>query len=102
MSDIDVTIDWVDPAIISLDLVDPEPITFEFVETSAGGGGTTATHTQSVPSATWTFVHNLGYKPSITTFLNDGTQFIAPVTHVDLNTAVVTLAAAISGYAFAS
>lgn len=102
MSDVTVEVSWVDPPVISIDLEDPEPITFEFVETSAGGGGTTATHTQGVPSTTWTFVHNLGYKPSITMFLNDGTQFYAPVSHVDVNTAVITLAVAISGTALAS
>lgn len=98
----DIGISWVDPPVISLDLEDPPAITFEFVDSAPGGGAGAATHTQSVASATWTFAHNLGYNPSITTFMNDGTQFIAKVAHPDLNTSVITLAVAISGYAFAS
>ncbi len=102
MSDVDVTIEWLDPTIITLDLEDPPAITFEFVDSGTGGSGAAATHNQGVAASTWTFVHNLGYHPAVTTFMNDGTQFMATVTHPDLNTSVITLAAAISGYAYAS
>lgn len=67
----------------------------------SGGGGGAYIHSQPTPAATWTIVHNLGYKPDLRLFLTaDPTvRVYTDVTYPDTNTAVVTWPSAESGWA---
>ena len=57
------------------------------------------THTQGVPSATWTINHNLGFRPIIAVTDSAGSEYVGDVEHTNLNTLVVTFSGAFSGSA---
>ena len=42
-------------------------------------------HAQLAASATWTIAHNLGYRPSVSTFSAGGVEMMASVTHLSTN-----------------
>jgi hypothetical protein len=60
------------------------------VETDAGGAPEFYTHTQTIPNATWTIIHNLGFRPQVAVVI-DGEEVLADVSWPDLNTVIVTL-----------
>jgi hypothetical protein len=60
----------------------------------------TYTHTQAAASSTWTIVHNLGCKPSVTIVDSGGNVQIGEVLYDSNNQVTVTFAAAFSGYAY--
>lgn len=60
----------------------------------------TYTHSQSSASATWTIVHNLACKPSVTIVDSAGNVQIGEVLYDSDNQVTVTFAAAFSGYAY--
>lgn len=60
------------------------------------------THVQTVASATWTVVHNLGYRPSVTVVDTADTQIIPGVRFVDENSVEVTFTGATAGKAYCS
>lgn len=64
------------------------------------GGDLTYTHTQAIPAASWTIVHNLGKYPSITVVDSAGTRVFGDEVQVDLNTLRLDFGAAFSGRAF--
>lgn len=57
------------------------------------------THYQSTPSSTWSITHNLNRHPRVTVVDSSGNEQHCEVDYPDLNTAVVTTAAAFSGRA---
>lgn len=61
-------------------------------------------HVQSAPSAMWTVIHNLGYKPGgITVEDSAGEEWIAfNVDYVDDDTLTLTFSAAFAGWAYIS
>lgn len=65
-----------------------------------GSAHGTYTHSQSAASATWTIVHNLNCKPSVTIVDSGGNVQIGEVLYVSDNQITVTFAAAFSGYAY--
>lgn len=61
-------------------------------------------HTQSAPAQTWTIVHNLGTKPLVELFVNDGNGDLQKawplgLEHVNDDTVVVTWSINRTGYA---
>lgn len=60
----------------------------------------TYTHNQGSASATWTIVHNLACKPSVTIVDSGGNVQIGEVLYDSDNQITVTFAAAFSGYAY--
>jgi hypothetical protein len=69
----------------------------------AGTSGGFYMHDQSVPAATWTVVHNLGYNPA-GIFVTDssGSDVEGEVTYVNTNQLTLTFSAAFSGKAYVS
>lgn len=65
-----------------------------------GASATTYTHTQSVPSATWSIEHNLGRHPSVSVVDSAGNVIYANVTYTSDNALVVTFSAAFGGKAY--
>lgn len=65
-----------------------------------GSAHGTYTHSQGAASATWTIVHNLNCKPSVTIVDSGGNVQIGEVLYVSDNQITVTFAAAFSGYAY--
>jgi hypothetical protein len=66
----------------------------------ASGGDLSYTHNQLVPAATWTINHNLGKKPAVSVTDSAGSEVVGDVTYLDLNTVVVSFAAAFAGTSF--
>jgi hypothetical protein len=62
--------------------------------------GQTYTHSQSIPSETWTINHNLGQFPSVTVVDSAGTEVIGGVTYQNSNTIVLSFTAAFAGKAY--
>ncbi len=60
------------------------------------------THTQSVPSSSWTIAHDLGFYPNITVFDSADSMIEGAVTHTNSSSLTVTFSAAISGRAYLS
>ena len=59
-------------------------------------------HSQIAVSTTWVVVHNLGYRPNITTFNSANTQVEGEVVHDSVNQMTISFTSAFSGYAVAS
>jgi len=66
----------------------------------SGGAHATYTHSQASPSATWTIVHNLGCKPSVTIVDSSGNVQIGEVLYVSDNAITVSFVSAFGGYAY--
>lgn len=64
------------------------------------GGGSTYTHTQAIPLATWTAAHNLGRFPSVSVVDTLGSQVFGDVAWVDENIVQITHGSAIAGKAY--
>jgi hypothetical protein len=60
------------------------------------------THVQSVPSTTWTIVHNLGYYPSVTVVDSADSAVIGDVSYVSDNELTVSFSVAFGGKAYLS
>jgi hypothetical protein len=60
----------------------------------------TYTHSQASAASTWTIVHNLACKPSVTIVDSSGNVQIGEVLYDSDNQVTVTFAAAFSGYAY--
>jgi hypothetical protein len=60
----------------------------------------TYTHDQSIPSDTWTIIHNLGYFPNVTVVDSGGTEVEGNVNYSGANTVIVSFSAAFSGKAY--
>ena len=58
------------------------------------------THTQPLPSATWTINHNLNGHPTVVVLDSANTQCEGNISYTDNNTMVVTFSAAFSGIAY--
>jgi len=67
-----------------------------------GPPGTSATFifTQSVPSASWDILHNLGQYPSVTVVDTGGSEVIPSVLYISANQIVLTFGSATSGKAY--
>lgn len=64
----------------------------------SGGGGNPIVFPQSSPSALWTVVHNLGYKPAVISVLNTGSGVMdAEINHLSVNVFTVNLALPLAG-----
>lgn len=63
-------------------------------------GGSTYTHNQASPAATWTISHNLGRRPSVTVVDSAGTVVIGEVTYLSDNSLRVEFSAGFSGQAY--
>lgn len=59
-------------------------------------------HTQDVPSTSWVITHNIGYKPNISLFDNEGNNIEGDISHSSDNQITVTFAIQISGTAILS
>jgi hypothetical protein len=66
----------------------------------AGSSFATYTHTQASASATWTIVHNLNCKPSVTIVDSGGNLQIGDVLYDSDNQITLAFAAAFSGFAY--
>ena len=69
---------------------------------AAGADGGSYYHTQAGVSATWTVVHNLGYRPNVTTFNSADTEVEGDIIHLSVNSFTITFTSAFSGYAVCS
>lgn len=58
------------------------------------------THTQAVPSDTWTITHNLNKRPSITVVDSAGSEVVGDYDYVDDNTVVLTFTGGFAGNAY--
>jgi len=56
-------------------------------------------HSQGVPAAMWTVIHNMGKYPSLTVIDNEGNELEGDVTHLDYNQLTITFSAPVSGRA---
>lgn len=63
-------------------------------------GGSTYTHTQSTPAASWAITHNLGRYPQVTVVDTAGVRLFPDLTYDSLNTVTVTHAAPTAGSAY--
>lgn len=95
--DINVTIrDEVVTATVTSDVIS--------IDIVGGGVGSSAAtqyeHNQQVASATWTIVHNLGFKPGgILIIDTNGDEVEGAIQHVDTSTTIITFSALVSGTA---
>jgi hypothetical protein len=66
-----------------------------------GGGGTVGFFhfVQGAPSAFWTVVHSLGFRPDVQVFDSSGDQVEGDVDHVSVDELTITFSAAFSGVA---
>jgi hypothetical protein len=81
---------------------EPVEIGALWIDTDAAPSGFVSTFifTQSMPSATWTIVHNLNKWPSVT-IIDSGDSIIIPSVHYDsVNQITVTFGSATSGKAY--
>lgn len=66
----------------------------------SGSSFATYTHTQTSAATTWTIVHNLGCRPSVTIVDSGGNVQIGEILYDSNNQVTVTFAAAFGGYAY--
>jgi hypothetical protein len=66
----------------------------------SGSSFATYTHTQASAASTWTIVHNLGCRPSVTVVDSGGNVQIGEILYDSNNQVTVTFAAAFGGYAY--
>jgi len=59
-------------------------------------------HTQQVPSASWTISHNLNFNPNVTVVDSAGTNVEGEVRYTNPNQLVVVFSSAFTGYAYLS
>ena len=57
-------------------------------------------HVQTQNNNTWTIVHNLGYKPSVTTIDLDGTEIHGDIIYTNNNELTVTFSEQVKGEAY--
>lgn len=69
---------------------------------SLGGSVGSYFHTQGVATEAWVIPHNLGYRPAIVAFNQDGEEIDGVVSHQGLLQSTITFAVAVSGTATAS
>lgn len=91
------------------DIIIVQPIT-PTVEVTAPGpqgppgtfspGDVAYTHTQAVPSATWTINHNLGFNPVAVVLDSGGTQCEGAISYPTVNRMIITFTSAFSGVAY--
>jgi hypothetical protein len=67
---------------------------------TAGTGDAHYVHNQGSPSATWTIVHNLGKRPSVTVVDSGDTEVEGDIHYVDNNTVTVLFSSGFSGKAY--
>ena len=58
------------------------------------------THTQSIASATWNVVHNLGKFPSVSVVDSAGNMWVSDVHYINANSLTISFAAAFGGVAY--
>lgn len=63
-------------------------------------GGSTYTHTQSTPAASWAITHNLGRYPQVTVVDTTGDRLFPDLTYDSINTVTVTHASPTAGFAY--
>lgn len=56
----------------------------------------------AVASSVWTFNHNLGFNPNITTTDDNGQEIFGSVTYINQNTISVTFSSPVTGWAYLS
>jgi hypothetical protein len=87
------------------------PLTYElWVDTDAvtpppepgGGGIPNYVHHQTVPAATWTISHNLGWYPNVTVFDSAGATVEGDITQVNTNQMTILFSGAFTGVAYLS
>jgi hypothetical protein len=66
-----------------------------------GEGGGYFEHTQSASAATWAIMHNLGYRPNVTTVI-DGVQTFGSIAYTSVDTLEVSFTAPYTGVAYLS
>jgi len=64
------------------------------------GKNPTYTHSQLVPSATWSITHNLGCKPSVTVVDSAGTVCVGAVQYISNDVLQVTFTSPFGGTAY--
>lgn len=74
----------------------------QYVDAAVGSGSNRYVHTQGVPQATWTIVHNLGGYPAVTIVDSTGQIVFTDITYPNPNTVISTAVSAFSGQAFLS
>lgn len=57
-------------------------------------------HVQSVPSATWIVLHNLGKRPSVSVVDSAGTNIVGNIDYVDDNNCTLNFSSSFSGEAY--
>jgi hypothetical protein len=67
---------------------------------SPGTGDLNFVYTQTVASASWNIVHNLGKYPSVSIVDSSGNLVVGDVNYISLNELIVTFSAAFSGQAY--
>lgn len=81
--------------------LDSNSIDFKIRELNSAAGH--HTHNQTVPSATWTIVHNLGFKPGGIYCEDSAGSMLGPsVVHSDENTLILYFIGATDGFAVLS
>jgi hypothetical protein len=59
-------------------------------------------HTQALPSATWTIVHGMSFRPNVTVIDSAGDEVEGDISYVDANTLVLHFSGGFSGVAYLS
>ena len=65
----------------------------------AGANGAGFDYTQSAASDTWTIAHNLGYRPSVSTFTPGGLEMTGSVQHLSAAVVRITFSQPVAGSA---
>lgn len=71
-------------------------------EAAATTDGLAYTHVQTVAAATWTVVHDLGYRPNVTVVDTADTMIIPGLTYLDVNRVELHFSGATAGKAYCS
>ena len=67
-----------------------------------GEGSAFYKHTQNIPSAIWTIVHNLNFEPQTQVFSSGGVRIEAFIQNLSLTTTQIVFSSPFSGYAILS
>lgn len=82
--------------------LDP-PVFGQWVLSGQGAGLVgTYRYIQDIPAATWTIIHNLGFRPNVSVVDSAGTEVIGEVSYPDVNTVVIDFSAQFAGEAYLS
>jgi hypothetical protein len=97
-----IVVDDIPAVVVEQDRIEVVDVGTQGPQGPPGADGGSYYHSQVGVSDTWVVLHNLGYRPNVTSFNSADSQVEGEVVHDSVNQLTVTFSSAFSGYAVVS